>query len=372
MASPVPESIHIEVLRSCDYSICRIFGAEENMPDLLRALKDGGILKDEQVQRLLKRKSNHDMMKGLLPILKGEDARVFFKFLKVLQHRSQHNPSHKDHTRLILNIMIKGLEGASISDFRLPPESESIISEMLEDLRKYVKPTDTTITTLSSTTMGTVSNDSRFRFEHFPVEKQVMSSKCASFYSPRHGILIRFLQPVFTTSSKFTLFLCVCDPEKVRLPSDYQICTPIVWLSTEPAGLNFPVNSIQVSIPHCASITCIEDVESLELLSVQNKQENLLNFTSNPCILKADFSDGCHMTFKTNHFTYYTGVLKERKRSRFQWYDTLLNKRATIAFMPDVKRSNRLVEDITAECILSEVPKRIVQQSDVSVQLNIV
>ena len=360
MASEVPvESYHIELLKQHDDYMCSYFGATEDLPDLLSCLEAEGVLESKEVQRLLKRMpESYDVIKGLLPILKRKKADVFLKFLRVLQQRAEFNPSPEYRTWKTLNTLIQGLKGRSVRDFRVPVETSLI--KTLQDLRTYVQLRNSNEERLTKKT-HTAEHITPYKLKWCDIETKVVHKMDRLFYSSIHGVTIHFLPSVFTVGiSYFKVSMGVCDPMRITLPLNYVLCTPVIWLDTEPQGLIFPVNSIHISLPHCAKITCIEDANSLSILSLPNSNESPeenLDF-SKADSLQADFSDGCYAIFYTSHFTYYSGTvdLSKRKRPRFEWYDDLIRKHST-PFLPPVKKSNSVDDDKTILKIVSYKPR---------------
>lgn len=359
MASELPvESYHIELLKQHDDYMCSYFGATEDLPDLLSCLKAEGVLESNEIQRLLKRMpDSYDVIKGLLPILKRKKADVFLKFLGVLKQRAEFNQIPEYRTWKTLNTLIQGLEGRSVRDFRVPVETHLI--ETLEDLRTYVQLRNNNEKKLAGKT-HTAEYITPYKLQWCDIETKVVHKKDRLFYSSIHGVSVNFLPTVFTVGiSEFKVSMGVCDPMRITLPLNFVLCTPVIWLDTEPQGLVFPENSIHISLPHCANITCIEDANSLAVLSLPNSNESpkeKLDFSKADSI-QADFSDGYYAIFCTSHFTHYSGTvdLSKRKRPRFEQYDNLIAKHST-PFLPPVKKSNSVDDDKTVLKIVSYKP----------------
>ena len=359
MASELPvESYHIELLKQHDDYMCSFFGGSEDLPDLLSCLKAEGVLENNEVQRLLKRMpDSYNVIKGLLPILKRKKADIFLKFLRVLKQRAEFNPNPEYRTWKTLNTLIQGLEGRSVRDFRVPVETH--LTKTLQDLRTYVQQRNNNEKrfTLKTRTSEYITP---YKLQWCDIETKVVHKKDRLFYSSMHGISVHFLPTVFTVGiSTFKVSMGVCDPMRITLPMNFVLCTPVVWLDTEPQGLLFPENSIHISLPHCANITCIEDANSLAVLSLPNSNESpkeKLDF-SKADSFQADFSDGCYAIFCTSHFTYYSGTvdLSKRKRPRFEQYDDLITKHSK-PFLPPVKKSNSVDDDKTVLKIVSHKP----------------
>ena len=336
------ESYHIHILKHYDDYLCSIFANEEEVEAVCHKLHSRGMLTERQVERILDEEDPYDMMTKLLPILKREKAHVFLEFLLVLQQRAQTRPEPNCPSWTTLQTLVGGLEGKGIANFKIAEEPH--LTTKLDNLRKYVHQRESFQAKNKKMKEQKKLPDPTYQYKLFTISspyddiadhKQTITISNRVFYSSRHGIRVCFDCQVFEILEGFQLYVGVCDCRNENLPPNYLPCTPTVWIATEPMFLQFPEASVSVSIPHCATINCLEDVESLFILALDepNAQGTLDWTVKGVERIDADFVSSCHAQFYTSHFTYYKGI----KRSRSEPYDVLL-RQEPVSFMPPVKK----------------------------------
>ena len=145
MASKFPiESYHVDLLKQQDDYLYSHFGSDslqsaEKLKHFLSSLKKNGVLKDIEVQRLLKRMPDtYDVIKGLLPILKRNSGNLFLGFLVILKEEAELNrDDDKDPFWKTLKALVQGLHGKELSDLKL--SEKPCYVKTLRKLRIYVE-----------------------------------------------------------------------------------------------------------------------------------------------------------------------------------------------------------------------------------------
>ena len=169
---------------------------------------------------------------------------------------------------------------------------------------------------------------------YFPnVETTFISESNMRFYSPVHGVDVSF-KSLPPGVKKFKLQVSVLDPSLFKQSDDLELCTMAVEIKTIPHSLQFEEETISVSIPHCAVISCSYDAECLSVRALPDIAD-VLDFSKGEEI-KADFGNGYCVQFNINHFTLYAGVREKRKRPRFM--NTVLNTREQLNTTTPAKR----------------------------------
>lgn len=172
------------------------------------------------------------------------------------------------------------------------------------------------------------------------------------FYSSLHGISIEFpLDALPPDVPEFQLCVAVCSPSELPMPDTYIVCTPVVWIGTNPPNIKFSQDTVKVCIPHCAVIRCATDLDSMVVVqasfgTTEEADGDLPQQTFNMLdgADGVDFSDGYCVRFKVGHFSGFAGVVdkKRRKREHFENLDHLLISRCAIQSefgMPKMKKS---------------------------------
>ena len=133
------ESYHVDLLKQQDDYFYSCFGSESanELRDLLSYLETKKVLKNIEVQRLLKRMPDtYDVIKGLLPILKRNSGDLFLEFLLILKQKAEWNRGDdKDPFWKTLKALVQGLHGKKLSDLKLPEDPYYVL--VLQNLRKY-------------------------------------------------------------------------------------------------------------------------------------------------------------------------------------------------------------------------------------------
>ena len=330
MSSERFESYHIDLLNQHDELLCDYFGGDKEIKEIISTFHKDGVLDDKEFNRVIKRRDSYDMISALLPVIKRKQANTFLKFLLALQKKAESRClfTVKDRMWTILKTLVIGLENHNLSDLKLPDKQEYV--DILQGLRDFVRNPKTLIPRST------------------PYKSQLCETECAEisktnqlFYSTIHGVSVRFHSNV----KAFKVQMSVCDPNNAKMPLNYELCSAIVWFDTDPSDVQ--IDHAEILLPHCASISCREDIESLTVFALQNDDcLNMLDFSTAEIVV-ADFSScGYKAKFSVTHFTYYaTGIdLSKRKRPRFEAYDDLLRKQS-INFLPPVKKSFSVEED---------------------------
>lgn len=126
------------------------------------------------------------------------------------------------------------------------------------------------------------------------------------FYCPVHGITVHLSSEAIPPNiDQFVLGAHVYLEGPFKVPSDVELCTPVVWLYMHP---NFTFSAdVLLKIPHSIAQCSEENLQQFCLLRASSDQ-----LQSNPYelseIIEADFSDGYHAVARVRHFSPYAGV----------------------------------------------------------------
>ena len=315
MAGIEVESPHVSVLR--DYSEFLHTHLEPRIEVLLPPLVKAGVLTKKNRERIECSGGVNEQVEYLLGYLKGKNADRFVKFLQVLRSLVEENEEDKDVWSCLERLTTK-VENAQLP---LTRASEAMLSEIssfvsqVKLLKSGSRPARQTQLPPSSIPL-------------LPIDEScsVINEANRRLYSPLHGVSVCFSS--FPPGTKeFKLHFSVYDPSCCKLPEDFELCTAVIRLNTIPEGLQFSEDSVSVSIPHCAVITCLADADSLSIRALSDHNlSTSLDFSKGEEI-KGDFGDGYHANFTVSHFTGYAGVVDRKRRKRQRFPDSLLNTR---------------------------------------------
>ena len=355
-------SYHVELIDEYDQDLLCSFmceGDDSDLhvpgPKLLQALRKNGVLNDKEETRLSDREDPYEIMRGLTAILRRKDGEIFLKFLQVLQQRAQIDVEATNRSWKVLKTLVDAFKNKQLSDFNLNEEPR--LTTLLKNLRRYTERRENLEDRFYGSPMeahATISLQEldNFKMRAFTAEYTRINSHDRIFYSPQHGICISFSEEVFDILEAFDLHVGVLDPSLVVLPPNYVLCTPIVWVTTDPLYLQFPEDTVTVSFPHCATPKCESDLAIFALDDITHNWKDAEVIGSKPV-------DYCRIQFTISHFTSFGGGINiKRKRLHSESFSTILRKESDL---PSAKRSQEDTDELESnvktieEATLNEV-----------------
>lgn len=304
------QSAHIKLIGDNTYSLSGVL--IKNLKAVIAKLQELEVLTDKDWERLSKA-SEKRLVPLLLAILCYHHADTFVKFLEALCSLEREGVAE-------LLECIKRLVDDNLLPRELLLASDDPFAERLRRVKEHV--------TLKCRQPS---------FIHGTMEVSTIHRDSKLFYSPTHDVSVEFpLNSLPPDVPEFQLCVGMCDLSKLILPDACILCTPVVWIGTCPPNIRFARDTVRVSMPHCAVIQCVEDVERLVVLNRPDptKEEDVIDFSQDNVLemdidTGVDFSDGNSVTFTVGCFCLFAGVTdtRRRKRKHFGEFDHLLCSR---------------------------------------------
>ena len=311
------ESPHISVLVKNYEFLCTHL--KPRIKAYLPPLVEAGVLSKGNEGRIERAPNSKDQVNLLLGYLRHYDADRFVRFLQVLKSLVEDD---KDAWSC-LERLTTSVENARLS---LDPRLDSASIAVLSEISSFVSQVKAGSLPTQQTQLTQVSAATHIRL--IDETRVIINTSNKDFYSSLHGVSVSFSSCAFPPDLKeFKFQLSVYDSSCFKLPEDFELCTAVVRLSTIPEGLHFFQNGVSVSIPHCAVITCLSDVDSLSIRALSDADFSASSDFSKGEEIRGDFGDGYHARFTVSHFTGYAGVVDKKKRKRKWFPDSLLNTR---------------------------------------------
>ena len=299
MAEPPPakEQPHVAALiQNWDFLHAHL---EDKIDCLLPRLVQASVVTKSKKKWIDRTEDKSEKVEVLLAILKLRKVEKFIDFLEVL--RDYFNELTDTDAWCCLERLVDEVKNAPPSELILSPDSEKRFS----DLKWFVASHSSSSLLSSSSSISDLQ-------PYFPVETALINKSNMRFQSSVHGVSITFRSlPV----EEFEVSLSVLDPSLFKCSDNLELCTMMVDIATKPQIPMFTADSISVSIPHCAVVSCRSDADCLSVRALPGPSQltgkSSIDFSEGEEI-KADFGDGCCACFNVRHFTLFAGVKRRR------------------------------------------------------------
>ena len=299
MAEPPPakEQPHVAALiQNCEFLHAHLEG---KIDCFLPRFVQASVVTKSKKKWIDRTKEKSEKVEVLLSILRSGKVEKFIDFLEVL--RDYFNELTDTDAWCCLERLVDEVKNAPPSELILSPDSEKRFS----DLKWFVASHSSSSLLSSSSSISDLQ-------PYFPVETALINKSNMRLQSSVHGVSITFQSlPV----EEFEVSLSVLDPSLFKCSDNLELCTMMVDIATKPQIPMFAADSISVSIPHCAVVSCRSDADCLSVRALPGPSQltgkSSIDFSKGEEI-KADFGDGCCARFNVSHFTLFAGVKRRR------------------------------------------------------------